>query len=111
MVFNEPVAGGPVFGPSSWAHDAIVCGESRGKLWRTKLIKTDSGYVAASQLLACLQMLTVDACVAPDGDLIVAGGEISIGHRVAGDVIARLYSDVGRIHTHIQKYVPDEVLG
>jgi len=72
MVFNESVNGGPVFGPESWAGDAIVCGESRGKLWRTKLVKTPSGYVAASQLFACLQMLTTDACVAPDGDLIVA---------------------------------------
>ncbi|MBC7964445.1 MAG: heme-binding protein, partial [Fuerstia sp.] len=72
MVFNEPVNGGPVFGPESWAGDAIVCGESRGKLWRTKLVRTPSGYVATSQLFACLQMLTVDACVAPDGDLIVA---------------------------------------
>ena len=72
MVFNESVNGGPVFGPESWAGDAIVCGESRGKLWRTTLMKTPSGYVAASQLFACLQMLTVDACVAPDGNLIVA---------------------------------------
>ncbi len=72
MVFNESVNGGPVFGPAAWAGDAIVCGESRGKLWRTKLMKTESGYVANSQLLACLQMLTVDACVAPNGDLVVA---------------------------------------
>ena len=72
MVFNESVNGGPSFGPATWANDAIVCGESRGKLWRTKLIKTPAGYVAQSQLFACLQMLTVDACVAPDGDLVVA---------------------------------------
>lgn len=72
MVFNESVNGGPSFGPATWANDAIVCGESRGKLWRTKLMKTPAGYVAQSQLFACLQMLTVDACVAPDGDLVVA---------------------------------------
>jgi putative heme-binding domain-containing protein len=72
MVFNESVNGGPVFGPDAWTGDAIVCGESRGKLWRTKLMKTPAGYVATSQLLACLQMLTVDACVAPNGDLVVA---------------------------------------
>ena len=72
MIFNEPVNGGPCFGPATWANDAIVCGESRGKLWSTKLIKTPAGYVAQSQLFACLQMLTVDACVAPDGDLVVA---------------------------------------
>ena len=72
MVFNTSVNGGPVFGPAAWAGDAIVSGESRGKLWRTKLMKTETGYVAASQLFACLQLLTVDSCVAPDGDLVVA---------------------------------------
>jgi putative heme-binding domain-containing protein len=72
MVFNTSVNGGPAFGPATWTGDAIVCGESRGKLWRTTLMKTEAGYVAGSQLFACLQMLTVDACVAPDGDLIVA---------------------------------------
>ena len=72
MVFNAPVNTGKPFGPASWANDALVCGESRGKLWRTTLVKTPAGYVAASQLLACLQMLTVDACVAPNGDLVVA---------------------------------------
>ncbi len=72
MVFNESIFGGPLFGPSAWKDDAIVCGESRGKLWRTKLVKSAHGYVAASQLIACLQMLTVDACVSPRGDLLVA---------------------------------------
>ena len=72
MVFNESVNGGPVFGPESWTGDAIVCGESRGKLWRTTLVRTPAGYVAASQLFACLQMLTVDACVAANGNLVVA---------------------------------------
>ncbi len=72
MVFNEPVQGGKIFGPAWWNGQAIVCGESRGKLWRTKLVKTDVGYVAQSQLIACLQMLTIDACVAPNGDLLVA---------------------------------------
>jgi putative heme-binding domain-containing protein len=72
LVFNEPVGGGPVFGPGGWQHDAIVCGESRGKLYRTSLVKTQAGYVAQTQLLACLGMLTVDACVSPRGDLAVA---------------------------------------
>jgi len=72
MVFNPAVTKGRPFGPSWWAGDAIVCGESRGKLWRTTLVKTPSGYVAASQLIACLQMLTVDAAIAPNGDLVVA---------------------------------------
>jgi len=72
MVFNEPVNGGPVFGPAAWRGQALVAGESRGKIWRTQLIHTDSGYVAAATLIACLQMLTVDVCVSPAGDLLVA---------------------------------------
>jgi putative heme-binding domain-containing protein len=63
---------GKVFGPPWWAGDAMVAGYSRGKLWRTKLVKTSVGYVAQAQLFATLQMLTVDACVSPRGDLIVA---------------------------------------
>ncbi len=63
---------GAVFGPSWWAGDAIICGESRGKLYRTKLVKTTNGYVARNDVIACLNMLTVDACVSPKGDLVVA---------------------------------------
>src|SRR5262249_32438538 len=69
--FNEPVHGGPVFGPAWWRSDAFVAGYSRGKLYRTKLVKTEAGYVAQNQLLACLNMLAVDACVSPRGDLVV----------------------------------------
>ncbi len=72
MIFNEPVLGGPIFGPAIWRNNAIICGESRGKLWRTQLTKTPVGYVADSQLIAGLQMLTIDACLSPRGDLIVA---------------------------------------
>ena len=72
MIFNGDGLTTPTFGPSWWAGNAIVCGESRGKIWRTQLSKTKAGYVASNQLLACLQMLTVDACVAPNGDLVVA---------------------------------------
>ena len=73
LCFNEPLAsGGPTFGPASWRGDALVAGYTRGKIWRTKLVKTQHGYVAASQLIACLQMLTADVCVSPAGDLIVA---------------------------------------
>ena len=71
LFFNESVNGGPVFGPKDWAGDALICGESRGKLFRTKLVKTKTGYVAQNHLLACLQMLTIDACVSPQGDLVV----------------------------------------
>src|SRR5262249_19075186 len=70
--FNEPVNGGPVFGPAAWSGDALVSGYSRAKLFHTKLAKTPAGYVAQNHLLTCLQMLTVDACVSPNGDLVVA---------------------------------------
>jgi putative heme-binding domain-containing protein len=71
--FNGPVKpDGPTFGPKAWAGDAFVTGYSRGKLYRTKLVKTPAGYVGQTQLLACLNMLAVDACVAPDGSLLVA---------------------------------------
>jgi putative heme-binding domain-containing protein len=72
LFFDEPVNKGPVFGPAGWAGDAILAGYSRAKLFRTKLAKTPAGYVARTDLLACLGMLTVDACVSPDGDLVVA---------------------------------------
>jgi len=88
LCFNEPAlqraggvsplearrqdAGGTTFGPAWWAGDAIVAGYSRGKLWRTKLVKTPVGYVAQTHLFATLEALTVDSCVSPGGDLVVA---------------------------------------
>jgi putative heme-binding domain-containing protein len=70
--FNEPMARtGKSFGPAWWRGDAIVAGESRGKIWRTKLVKTAAGYVARTDLIACLQMLTIDAVPTPRGDLLV----------------------------------------
>ncbi len=70
--FNESVNQGPAFGPSWWAGDALVTGYSRGKLYRTQLVKSAGGYIARNNLLACLNMLAVDACVSPKGDLVVA---------------------------------------
>jgi putative heme-binding domain-containing protein len=71
--FNEPVQeGGATVGPKQWAGDAFVAGYSRGKLYRTQLVKSEAGYVARTQLLACLNMLAVDVCVSPDGGLVVA---------------------------------------
>src|SRR4029077_9562166 len=52
--------------------DAIITGESRGKLWRTKVVKTTAGYLARNQLIACLGMLPIDCAVSPRGDLVVA---------------------------------------
>ncbi len=71
--FNEPVAGGStIFGPDWWRGDAFMSGESRGKIWRTKLVKTPAGYVAKNDLIACLSFLTIDATPTPQGDLLVA---------------------------------------
>ncbi|MBA3452315.1 MAG: ThuA domain-containing protein, partial [Deltaproteobacteria bacterium] len=71
--FNEPVTkDGPTFGPKVWAGDVFMTGESRGKLYRTKLVKTDAGYVAKNHLFASLNMLTIDCCLSPDGSLVVA---------------------------------------
>ena len=70
--FNDPVNGGPTFGPASWSGNAFVAGYSRGKLYRTQLVKTAAGYVAKNQLLASCNSLVVDACLSPRGDLMVA---------------------------------------
>src|SRR4029079_12303053 len=70
--FNDAANSGLTFGPAWWAGDAFVCGYSRGKIWRTKLVNTPFGYVAQNQLLACLSALTVDACVSPRGDLVIS---------------------------------------
>ncbi|HUE74854.1 MAG TPA: LamG-like jellyroll fold domain-containing protein, partial [Pirellulaceae bacterium] len=73
LCFNEPLtSGGPIFGPDWWRGDALVAGYTRGKIWRTKLVKGASGYLAQSQLIACLQMLTADVALSPAGELVVA---------------------------------------
>lgn len=72
LAFDEPCNGGPVFGPARWRGDAIVTGYSRGKLYRTELLKVRGEYLARNHLFACLDQLVIDACVAPDGSLAVA---------------------------------------
>lgn len=71
LCFNESGPNSAVFGPAWWRGDALVAGESRGKLYRTKLVKTPSGYVGQNQIVACLAWLTIDQCVSPRGDLVV----------------------------------------
>jgi putative heme-binding domain-containing protein len=72
LIFNEPIAGRQPFGPDWWQGDALACGYSRGKLYRSALVNTTAGYLARTSLVACLNMLTVDSCVAPEGSLVVA---------------------------------------
>jgi putative heme-binding domain-containing protein len=69
--FNERRPGREAFGPASWEGDALVTGESRGKLFRTQLVKTAAGYVARNQLLATFSMLPVDLAISTQGDLVV----------------------------------------
>jgi putative heme-binding domain-containing protein len=71
LKFNEARPGWKSFGPAAWEGDAIVVGESRGKLWRVPLAKTAAGYVGRQQLIASLSMLAIDAAVSPNGDLVV----------------------------------------
>jgi putative heme-binding domain-containing protein len=70
--FNEPAIDGTTFGPDWWRGDAFVTGYSRGKLYRTKLVRTAGGYVAQNQLIGTMRMMPPDACVAPDHSLVVA---------------------------------------
>jgi len=96
--FNEPKAGGTaIFGPAWWRGDVFVAGESRGKIWRTKLVKTPAGYVAKNDLIAGLALLTIDAVPTPQGDLLVAchsgAPDWGTGPRGAGRVFKVSYSD------------------
>jgi putative heme-binding domain-containing protein len=70
--FNGPLPGRGRFGPEFWADDALVTGESRGKLYRTKLARTAAGYVARNDLIAAIGHLAVDCAISPRGDLLVA---------------------------------------
>ncbi len=96
--FNEPVAGGEkIFGPEWWRGNVLVAGESRGKIWRTQLVKTAAGYVAKNELIACLAMLTIDAVPTPQGDLLVAchsgAPDWGTGPQGQGKVFKLSYSD------------------
>jgi putative heme-binding domain-containing protein len=72
FVFNEPKKGQGLFGPKWWVGDAFVAGESRGKIWRVRLVKTPYGYVGKEYLIARLPMLTTDVAISPKGDLYVS---------------------------------------
>lgn len=70
--FIEPINGGKSFGPEWWDGDALVAGQARGKIWRTKLVKSDAGYVAHTEIIASLNQLAVDVTLTPRGSLLVA---------------------------------------
>lgn len=87
-----------LFGPDDWRGNVFVTGESRGKLYRTELVRTERGqYIARNHLIACLGMLTVDCCISPRGDLVVAchsgGPDWGTGPTGTGKLFVIEYSD------------------
>jgi putative heme-binding domain-containing protein len=72
LVFNESKRDQRRFGPPAWEGDAFVAGESRGKIWRVRLVKTPTGYIGKETLVARLDMLTTDVAISPGGDLYVS---------------------------------------
>ena len=71
LIFNEPAGKRGAFGPAWWEDNAIVCGYSRGKIWRVPLAKTDQGYLGRPTLLAALRVLTLEPAIDPQGNLTV----------------------------------------
>ncbi|HEV2294733.1 MAG TPA: PQQ-dependent sugar dehydrogenase [Tepidisphaeraceae bacterium] len=72
LVFNEPTKAQGLFGPPCWEGDALVAGFSRGKIWRTQLVKTPAGYVGRETLIASADMMVADLAISAKGDLYVA---------------------------------------
>ena len=85
--FNAGAESKGRFGPATWADEAIVMGQSRGKLWRTALAKTAAGYVARTQLIGSAPLLAVDCAISPAGDLVVCAhtGKPDWGNGPKGD--------------------------
>jgi putative heme-binding domain-containing protein len=71
LKFNEAREGWKPFGPAAWEGDALVIGESRGKIWRVPLVKTAAGYVGKPILIGSQTMLTIDGAVSKAGDLVI----------------------------------------
>jgi putative heme-binding domain-containing protein len=71
LKFNEPREGWKTFGPKLWENDALIVGESRGKIWRVPLTRVREGYVGRQVLIGVTQMLTIDLAVSPKGDMVI----------------------------------------
>lgn len=71
LKFNEAKEGWKTFGPKLWENDALIVGESRGKLWRVPLAKVREGYVGREVLFGVTQMLTIDLAISPKGDMVI----------------------------------------
>lgn len=79
LLFNEPAgASERAFGPSWWQGNALVCGESRGRLFRLEVVNAPSSegapaaFIARGHPLGTLAMMPIDAAVSPRGDLLIA---------------------------------------
>jgi putative heme-binding domain-containing protein len=72
FVFNEPRKGQGLFGPKWWEGNAFVVGESRGKIWRVELTKSNATYTSKQTIIARLNMLTTDVTISPRGELYVS---------------------------------------
>ncbi len=99
FVFNEASATHPRFGPAEWEGDALVAGESRGKIWRARLVKTAGGYIGRETTIARLDLLTMDVAISPGGDLYVAchtgAPDWGTGPKGAGRLFKISYTDSG----------------
>src|SRR5438876_1889689 len=97
LVFNDPSPKQKCVGPSWWEGDAFVAGESRGKVWRVRLVKTPAGYVGKELLIARLKMLTTDVAISPHGDLYVSchsgSPDWGTGPRGEGKIFKISYTD------------------
>ena len=60
---------------------------SRGKIYRTKLVKTDAGYVAKNETFAQLQRIIIDQAISPRRRAHRGASQrrAGLGHRADGD--------------------------
>jgi putative heme-binding domain-containing protein len=78
FVFNEAAAAAAGhaaqghFGPVWWRDNLFLAGQSRGKIWRVQLVKTEHGYVGVPHLIARAAMLITDLAISPAGHLYLA---------------------------------------
>lgn len=95
--FNRSPNSQKHFGPDFWKDNALLTGYSRGKIYRTELTSTGTGYVARNQLIGVLQMLPADCCISPNGALVVAchsgGPDWGSGPKGNGKLFKIVYGD------------------
>ncbi|MGI9241555.1 MAG: DUF7133 domain-containing protein, partial [Verrucomicrobiales bacterium] len=113
MNFNDPVNGGPTFGPAWWGGDALVAGESRGKIYRTKLVKTGNGYIGHNETIARLGLMVIDQCLSPSGELRVCthsgNPDWGTGPKGMGQIWRVRYEDVAAQPVIAWRHAADEL--